>query len=229
MTRGHGWHTTEDFGDVFALFGECPGTSGPVGVVTEKVPVFLHSRAAAGGVDDDGVDVRGFEESNEIAGHAGGLVFQARVNHESPAAGLSGWGDDLKSFSTQHACSSGVYVGEKYLLNAAGEHADASASGGGGGYAFGHGPGEARGDVGEESFHGGELFREEPEEARGSDEGLQAGALIEEERAGEKPEPHGIWKSGEEKFAEEGVSGGAGNVALNLCATIFDELVVLDS
>src|SRR5271155_314485 len=99
MARGHGWHATEDFGDVFALFGECPGTSGPVGVVTEKMPVFLHRRAAAGGVDDNGVDIRGFEESNEIAGHGGGLVFQARVDHEGPAAGLAGWGNDLEAFS----------------------------------------------------------------------------------------------------------------------------------
>jgi hypothetical protein len=87
--------------------------------------------------------------------------------------------------------------------------------------------------VREEIFHCGDAFREELEEAGGSDEGLQAGALIEEEWAGDKPEPHGIWESGEEEFAEEGVGGGTGDVALghslDLGARIFDELVVLDA
>ena len=70
----------------------------------------------------------------------------------------------------------------------------------------------------------------ELEQAGGADEGLQAGALIEEERARPcRRRRAGMREGGEEEFAEEGVCGGAGDVALDLRAGVFDELVVLDA
>ena len=229
MAHGNRWHAAEDFGNVFALCGECLGTSGPLRVVAEKMAVFLHRRAATCGIDDNGVNVGGFEESNELAGHCGGLVFEAGVDHEGPAARLAGWNDDLKTLRAEQACGRGVNVGEKSLLDATSEHADATASRGDGGYTFRHGPGEARRDRGENSFHGGEAFGQKLQKTGGPNEGLHAGALIEKKRAGDEPEAPRMREGGKEEFAEERVGSGAGNIALYLCSAVFDELVVLDA
>ena len=58
------------------------------GVVAEEVAVLLHGGAAAGGVDDDGVDVGVLEDGNHAAGHGGSLLFKAGVDHQGSAAGL---------------------------------------------------------------------------------------------------------------------------------------------
>jgi len=81
----------------------------------------------------------------------------------------------------------------------------------------------------EQRLHCGEALGEELEQAGAADEGLQAGALVEEERRGEGAEACGVGEGGEEETAEEGVGGGARDVAFDLRATVFDELVVLDA
>jgi hypothetical protein len=229
MAQGNRWHAAENLGDVSALCGEGPGTSGPLRIISEQMAVFFHRGAATCGIDDDGVDAGGFEERNEFAGHGGGLIFEAGVDHEGPAAWLATWNDDLETFRAEHACGRGVDVREKSLLDATSEHADATASRGHGGYKFWHGPGEARGDSGENSFHGGKAFGQELQKTGGPNEGLHAGALIEKERAGHEPETPWIREGGEEEFAEERVSAGARNIALDLRPAVFDELVVLDA
>jgi hypothetical protein len=197
------WDAAENFGDVFAFGGESLGASSPLGVVAEEVAVLLHRGAAAGGVDDDGVDIGGFEEDDDVAGHGGGLVFETGVDHESTAAGLAGWGDDLEAFRRKDARGGGVHVGEKDLLDTASEHAYATAWSAHWHDCFRHGEREVGGDGGEEGFHGGEARGEELEEAGGSDEGLQTGALIDEERQGHEAEALGIREGGEEELAEE--------------------------
>jgi hypothetical protein len=165
MTWSHGWHAAEDFGDVFTFLGEGLGPSGPLGVVAEQVAVLLHGRAAAGCVDDDGVDVGGFEERDEIAGHGGSLIFEAGMDQEGSAAGLTGRGDDVEAFGAQDSGGGGVDVGEEDLLDAAGKHADTASLFFGGCIDLrGHGPCEVCGHIGEESFHGGETPGEEVED-----------------------------------------------------------------
>ena len=105
----------EDLGDVFALCGEGGGAGCPFGVVAEEVAVLLHGGAAAGGVDDDGVDVGGLEEGDDVARHCGGLLFEAGVDHQGSAAGLVFGRDDLAAFSGEDACGGGVDVGEEDL------------------------------------------------------------------------------------------------------------------
>ncbi len=75
------------------------GAIGPLRVVAEKVTVLLHGGTAASGVDNDGVDVGGFEEGDEVASHGGGLVFESGVDHQGSAAGLAGWDNDFETFS----------------------------------------------------------------------------------------------------------------------------------
>lgn len=122
----------EDFGDVFAFCGEGAGSVGPLRVVAQEMAVLLHGGTAAGGVDDDGVDVGAIEEVDDLARHCGGLLFQPGVDHESSAAGLILGSDDFAAFRGEHARGGGVDVGEEDLLHASGEHSDAAAGGCGG-------------------------------------------------------------------------------------------------
>ena len=97
VAGGGGRELAEDLGDVAAFGGEVAGADGPVGVVAEKVAVLLHGGSAAGGVDDDGIDVGVFEDGDDVAGHVGGLGLEAGVEHEGAAAGLVGGRDDVRS------------------------------------------------------------------------------------------------------------------------------------
>ena len=224
-----GFEFREDFGDVAAFCGEGAGARGPVGIVAEEMAVLLHGGTAAGGVDDDGFDLGLLKERDDAAGHFGGLVFEAGVDHECSAAGLICGGDDFTAFGGQDSGGCGVDVREEDLLNAAGEHAYAAARSGGGSGARWLLACEVRGDHGKKRFHCGEAFGGEFEQAGAADEGLQAGALVEEERCGEGAETRGIGEGCEEDAAEERVGGGAGDVSLDLRAGVFDELVVLDA
>jgi len=72
------------------------------------------------------------EEGDDAAGHLGGLVFKAGVDHEGPAAGLIGGSDDFAAFGGEDAGGCGVDMREEDLLDASGEQADAAARGCGG-------------------------------------------------------------------------------------------------
>ena len=131
IARRLGREFAEDFCDVFAFCGEGAGAVGPFGVIAEEMAILLHGRAAAGGVDDDGIDVGALEEVDDGAGHRGGLFFEAGVDHEGSAAGLILRGDDFAALGGQNARGGGVDVGEEDLLYTAGKHADAAAMGAG--------------------------------------------------------------------------------------------------
>jgi hypothetical protein len=92
--------------------------------------VLLHGGTAAGGVDDDGVDVGLLEEGDDAAGHGGSLVFETGVDHERSAAGLILGRDDFAAFGGEDASGCGVDVGEEDLLDTSGEKAYATARGG---------------------------------------------------------------------------------------------------
>ena len=191
--------------------------------------VLLHGGAAAGGVDDDGIDVGLLEGGDDLAGHGGGLAVEAGVEHEGAAAGLAGGDDDLAVLGGEHAGGGAVDAAEEDLLDAAGEHADAAAGRVGRHESGGEFGGEGEGDAGEEGLHGGEAFGKEAEEAGGAHETLEAGALVEEHGKGEEAEAAGVGEDGKEEFAEEAVGERAGDVALHLAASVLDELVVLDA
>ena len=57
MAGGLRFKLAQNLGDVLAFCGEGGSARGPCGVVAEQVAVFLHGGSAAGGVDDDGVDL----------------------------------------------------------------------------------------------------------------------------------------------------------------------------
>src|ERR1700754_663986 len=98
MARGLGGELAKNLGDVFAFCSEGCGACGPGGIVAEKIAVLLHGRSASCRVDDDGVDVERLEGSDHLASEMGGLIFEAGVDHESAAAGLSLRDDDFATF-----------------------------------------------------------------------------------------------------------------------------------
>lgn len=124
MASCDGLEFGEDFSDVPTFCGEGAGALGPLRVVAEEVTVVLHGGTAAGGVDYYGVDVGVLEEFDDAACHCGGLVVQARVDHQGSAAGLIGRRDYFAAFGGENAGGGFVDVGEEDLLDASGKHAD---------------------------------------------------------------------------------------------------------
>lgn len=129
VAGGKGRKLSEELGDVATAGGKGAGALGPVGVVAEEMAVVLHGGAAAGGVDEDRVDLGLFEEGDDGLGHGGRFGVEAGVEHEGSAAGLAGRDDDLAAFGGEDAGGRLVDVGEEDGLDAAGEHAYAAAGG----------------------------------------------------------------------------------------------------
>ena len=127
VTRRLGRELAEDLRDVPAFSTEGSGAGRPCRIVAEEVSILLHGRAAAGGVDDDRVHLGGFKDGDHAAGEASGLIFQARVDHESAAAWLGARDNHLAAFRGEDADGRLVDVLEEDLLNTAGEHANAAA------------------------------------------------------------------------------------------------------
>ena len=102
------------------------------GVVAEEVAVLLHGGAAAGGVDDDGVDVGGFEERDDaLRAMAAACSSRPEWTMRAPQQGWLCGSDDFAAFGGEDARGGGVDVREEDVLHAAGEHADAAARCGG--------------------------------------------------------------------------------------------------
>ena len=169
--------------------------------------VILHVGAAAGGVDDDSVDVGVFEEVDGGAGEIEGGGFFSGVDAESAAAGLFGRGNDFAAFGGEDADGGGVDVREESALDAAEEKADASAffalRGSDGGNFFDGLDGR------EKRVHGGHGFGEKVEEADGTENGLQAGFCVGEQGRAEEVESRGMGEGGEEEAAVEFFGGGS--------------------
>jgi hypothetical protein len=89
--------------------------------------VFFHVGTAARGVGEDGVYVRAFESVDGFAGKYDGGGFFAGVNEQRATAGLILWRDNLAALRCKHANGCGVYLGEKFSLDAAEKQADAGA------------------------------------------------------------------------------------------------------
>ena len=89
--------------------------------------VLLHGRSAAGGVDDDGVDVGGSKSAMMLRAIAAAWSSRPEWTMSAPQQGWFGGSDHLAAFGGEDARGGGVDVREEDLLDAAGEHADAAA------------------------------------------------------------------------------------------------------
>ena len=79
--------------------------------------VFLHRRSAPRRIDDDGVDVCGFEALNHLACEISCLVFEARMNHKRTTARWRLRDDYLTAFGSENTCGGLIDVLEKDLLD----------------------------------------------------------------------------------------------------------------
>ena len=91
----------------------------------EQVRVVLEHRAAAGGVDDDGVELVGVEGGDVLPGQGQGGRLDARVIVDGAAAGLRRRDDDLAAVLLEDAGGGGVGLGEHGVGHAAEEEGHA--------------------------------------------------------------------------------------------------------
>jgi hypothetical protein len=217
----------EEFGDVFAFGGEALGAIGVGGIVAEAVAVLFHVGAAAGGVDDDGIDAGLFEDVDSVAGEGERRGFFSGMDAERAAAGLVLWGDDFTAFGGEDAGGGSVDVREKSALDTAEEETDTAAL-----FALRESDGRDgfdRCDGRKQGVHGGDGFREKFEEADSAKSGLQAGFLVDEERPAEEIEASGMREGCEEQAAMEFFEGRAMVVAFDLGTSGLDEFAIFDA
>ena len=188
----------EELVDVLDHGGEVLGLSAVGGVVLEQLGVLLHGGAAAGGVDDNGVDA-GVEEGVDVAAGQGAAgVALADVGAEGAAAALIG-DDDLAAVAGEHGRGCLVHPAVDEGHDAAVEHAHAPRRRASGRYRLAGSLVEAAqtGELPFEAVQGAYG----PEDAHSSDEGLESAALVRLQRQGERPQEGGVME--EESHADE--------------------------
>ena len=95
------------------------GAIGVLGVVAQQVPVLLERRAAAGGVDDDGVERQRLEGVDVAARQIARGLALARVHLQRAAAALPRRAVDDAAVGGQHAHGGGVRLAEELRHDAA--------------------------------------------------------------------------------------------------------------
>jgi hypothetical protein len=91
-------------------------------IVPQQIAVLLHGGAAAGSVDDDGIDISIEESVNVLSGHCLGRDTFTVVRVQSAAASLSLRKDDFATVSSEHADRGFIHVAEEQRHHAAVEH-----------------------------------------------------------------------------------------------------------
>ena len=119
VARRAGRRLGEELADVANLAGERGGA-----LVVEEPAELLQMGAAAGGVDDDEVDV--VEGVDELPGEALALLEAARMHRQRSAAPLR-WCNHFVAVCREHAGGRGVHVGEDGALHAPVSRPDARA------------------------------------------------------------------------------------------------------
>src|SRR5690606_15264352 len=92
----------------------------------EEVAVIPEHRPAAGGVDDDGVELLDREGGEILAGEVERRLLAARMVMDRPAARLAGRDHDLAPVLLEDAGRRGGRAGEHRIADAAEEQDDAS-------------------------------------------------------------------------------------------------------
>src|SRR6266446_5576002 len=84
---------SEPLAQIFHPCAEFPSSLRPAEVVAEQLAVLFKRGAAAGRIDDDGVEVKRLENFEVAPGAIPGAFEVATVGVESAAADLPFWGD----------------------------------------------------------------------------------------------------------------------------------------
>src|SRR2546422_3732352 len=111
---------SNDFGDVFDLRAESFAA-----IVAERMTVFLEGRAAAGGVDHDGIHV--FESADVVAGAFTRALQIAAVSVQGAAADLSVGRDDVVAGAIEPRHRRGVRLAKHDTHDATADQADGAA------------------------------------------------------------------------------------------------------
>jgi hypothetical protein len=152
--------------------------------VLKQFPVLLHCRAAASGVHDDSVDVRGEKGIDIAASDVAGGGAIAGMEVESAATALSGWSDSGHAVTRENPHSRRVRARIEVGHDAAREQRDTTA----GAVWRVLGLERLRGDYRKHSLCFREAFRQEAKKARRADEPLKSAPLVEAKQPEEQAE-----------------------------------------
>ncbi len=219
----------EKFGDVVDFCGEftSPGKLRLFG--RKEMIIFLKRGTASGGVGDDGVKVFAKEDGKICSSEFSGHIADAGVRGKRAAAKLSFRHDDFAAIGSKDADGGFIEPREGDVGDASGEESDAGAA-------------RTRGGIGpavaaiekvvvnarEEAFAFGKT--EKFQHADGARDGLQAGALVEAENAGEIDDEKGIGEQlPEDVVPRDTRDPGTLAVPLDARASVLDELSILDA
>lgn len=228
QSRGDAEHGKK-FGDVADFGGEFTSPGKAWLFRRKEMIIFFERGAASSGISDDGVKVFAKEDgeifSSEFAGH----VADAGVRGKGAAAELSLRHDDFAAVGSEDADGGFIEPCEGDVGDASGEESDACAAGARGGV----GPAMAAikkvvVDARQEAFTFGET--EKFQHADGARDGLQAGALVEAEDAGEVGDEMWIRQQPpEDVVARNTRDPGTLAVLLDARPGMLDQLSVLDA
>ena len=117
----------QELAHVLDLFRKLLRALGIGRIIGQQPVVFLEGSAAAGGVDDDGIQVPLLEGVNVHTGHPTRFFLRAGVGLERATAALRLRDDYLAAIGRQHAHGGLVRFGERQRHDTAADHADAIA------------------------------------------------------------------------------------------------------
>ena len=219
----------EKFGHVADFCGEFTSRGKARLFRRKEMIIFFEGRATSGGIGNDGVKVPAKEDGEVFSSEFAGHIADAGVCGKCAAAELSLRHDDFAAIGSKDADSGFIKPPEGDVGDAPGEESDAGAARAGGGV----GPAVAAIEkvvvnAREEAFPFGET--EKLQDADGARDGLQTGALVEAEDAGEVSDEMRIREQPpEDVVACDTRDPGTLAVLLDECASVFDELAVLDA
>lgn len=229
IERGREADGGEKFGDVFCFCGEGVGGSvfGLVG--GEKMMIFLERGAATGGVGDDGVEVLVEECGDIFSGEIASDVANSGMRGKRAAAKLFRGDDDFATVGGENADGGVVELRKGDVGDATGEEGDTGAAWSDGGKSLAEAREEKRiVDARKKAFAIGEA--EKFEDAGGASDFLQAGALIDAEKARDRGDATRKGKEmTKDEIAREAGEKWARVVAFDFGARVFNELAVFDA
>ena len=101
----------------------------PLGIVAEQVRVLLEGGAAAGRVDDDGIELERLEHLDVLASQCPRRLALADMDVQRAAAALLARGVHIAAVPREHAHAGLVRLAQELLHHAAGDEPDAVSAG----------------------------------------------------------------------------------------------------
>ena len=114
------------FGHIFYLAGELARPDGKLRIVLQQLAILFHGRTASGGVGHNGVKLAVEHHAYVVARQLAGLLAEAGVSVQRPAASLLTGNEDAHAVLLQHAYGGAIQFGEGHAGDASREEGNPS-------------------------------------------------------------------------------------------------------